>query len=210
MNNQVTVFGANGKVGSMVVDELLKRGYSVVAFVHQSHQLPANGNLKIVQGDIYNAKDVDRALVGSVAIISALGSWGTPKKDILTVGMTHIIPSMRQHGISRIVTLTGADARAPGDSVSIIHRLSHIGIGVVAGKILSDGERHINLLSRSELSWTVVRSPIMSSTPPANPSYALSMRRPLPWRTIPRKLVALSMVDVITDARWEQKAPYVA
>lgn len=211
MNNQVTVFGANGKVGSLVVVELLTRGHAVVAFVHNSHHLPKNANLKIVQGDIYAADDVDAAIAGSTAVVSCLGSWGTPKKDILSVGMTHIILSMQRHGVSRVVSLTGAEARAPGDVFSLIHRLAHLGLSVVAGKVLRDGEQHIQLLEQSSLDWTVIRSPIMSSGSSNDREYPiLSMHRPLPWKTISRRLVVLAVVDIVADVAWRRKAPYIS
>jgi putative NADH-flavin reductase len=209
MSDQVTVFGANGRVGSLVVRELLTRGYIVMAFVHRSHQLPASERLKIIQGDIYNAEDVDRAIAGSTVVISVLGSWSAPKKDILTVGMTHIIASMQRHGISRIVSLTGAEARASGDDLSIVHRLMHTALRIVAGKVLTDGERHIQLLAQSGLDWTVVRSPVMSARQPSGIVNDLTMRRPLPWQLIPRRLVVQCTVDLINDTAWLRKAPYL-
>ena len=210
MTDQVTVFGANGQVGSRIVEELLTRGYQVVAFVHNSHQLPVSDTLQIIQGDIYNPSDVDAAIAGSMAVVSALGSWGTPNKDILTAGMRNIIVSMNHHNVARIVSLTGAEARAPGDVLSIVHRMMHTFLGVVARKVLIDGERHIALLAQSQLKWTVVRSPIMTSRQLIKSRYALSMHRPRPWRTISRRSVVVSMVDLISDAEWINKAPYVS
>jgi uncharacterized protein YbjT (DUF2867 family) len=154
VGRRVTVFGANGRVGSLIVAELLTRGYDVVAVVHRGSRLPKNPHLRVIRADIYNSKSVDDAVVGSSAVVSALGSWGTHKKDILTVGMTHIIAGMQHHGIQRIVSLTGVEARALGDYLSFMHRLAHRMIRAVAGKILSDGEQHIVLLESSGLTWT--------------------------------------------------------
>lgn len=211
MSEQVTVFGANGKVGSRVVAELLKRQYDVVAFVHSNGRLPDDPHLRVYQGDIYDAKSVDEALAGSSIVISALGSWGTPKKDILTAGMTNIIAGMQQRGISRIVSLTGSEARASGDHLGLIHRLMHLLLRVVAGKVLVDGERHIELLSQSRLDWTVIRSPIMTSDAVVpDYKYHLATRRPLPWATINRQLVALSIVDSVRDRTWNKQAPFIS
>lgn len=210
MTEQVTVFGANGKVGRQVVDEALRRGYHVVAFVHRSSQLESSPQLKIVQGNIYSLEDVDAALEGSDSVISALGSWGAPNKDILTVGMKHIISSMQRRGIRRIVSLTGSEARASGDHLGIIHRLMHLALGVAAGKVLVDGERHIAQLEKSQLDWTVIRSPIMSSAEPNNDQYQLNQKRPYPWVRVSRRLIILAMVDGIHDHTWRHKAPFIA
>jgi putative NADH-flavin reductase len=209
MRQQITVFGANGKVGRYVVQEALRRDYTVVAFVHRHTKLRATSQLKIVQGDIYQREDVARALVGSHMVISALGSWGTPQKDVLTRGITHIIEAMHASGITTIVSLTGGDARASGDQLGLIHRVMHSLLGRLIGKILIDGERHIALLEGSHLDWTVIRSPIMLPLA-VRLQYRLSMKRPLPWAIVGRQLVALAMVDAIKDRTWRHKAPFIS
>ncbi|MEO5950285.1 MAG: NAD(P)H-binding protein [Candidatus Saccharimonadales bacterium] len=209
MRQQVTVFGANGKVGSLIVEELLGRDYKVVAFVHNQSALKQSDQLSIVQGDIYQAIDVEKALDGSEMVISALGSWGTPKKDILATGMSFIIPGMKKRNITKIISLTGADARAKGDKLSLLHRISHIGISIIGHKVLFDGEKHIRLLEESKLDWTVVRSPIMSSSAPVTDMYNLGDRRPAPWKTISRQLVVLSMVDLLENHTWTRRSPFL-
>ncbi len=204
---QITVFGANGKVGTYIVRGLLDSGHTVIAFVYGSHQFSKNPNLKIIKGDIYSMDDVRQALVDSEAVISALGSWGTPKKDILTEGMKNIIPGMKDAGITRIVSLTGADARVEGDKLSIMHRTSRLLLGFVAPKVLYDGEEHIRLLQRTSLQWTVLRSPVMNER--GIGSYSLSNSRPMPWQTIHRQAVARAMIDQVDVANNLQKYPYI-
>jgi putative NADH-flavin reductase len=193
---RIVIFGANGRVGNLVVKEALKRGHKVSAFVHSRSSFDYNPSLKIVKGDIYNPKDVENAVKGSDAVISALGSWGTPKKDILTTGMKNIIPAMQNNKTKRIVSLTGSDALAPGDTKTLIYILSHFTLSRLAPKILKDGETHIKLLSDSDLNWTVVRSPVMNS-------------RPKPWSTINRKSVALAMLDLAESNKNVKSAPHI-
>ena len=204
---QVTVFGANGKVGSRVVKTLLSKDYQVVAFVHKAHNMPINPNLTIVQGDIHNPKDVASALTGSEAVVSALGSWGTPSKDILTEGMKAIVPAMKTLGISRIVSLTGADAWDPTDKPSLPRRLNHFVLGLIASRVLRDGEQHIELLRASDLDWTVIRSPVMGST--NSKSYELGNTSPKPWQIIPRDAVAAAMVDSVEQGLFIGESPYI-
>jgi putative NADH-flavin reductase len=206
---QVTVFGANGRVGRLVVAGLLQRGYRVVAAVHSDKNLPDHDNLTILSVDIYDAASIERALQGSDAVVSALGSWGTKRKDILTVGMTNIIPVMERLRIVRIVSLTGADARATGDKMGLMHRMTHLMLGIIAPRILRDGERHIALLEQSQLDWAIVRSPIMSKGKSVGHG-VLSMYRPLPWQRISYQYVAEAMVQSLDTDEWLQKAPYIS
>ncbi len=205
---QVTVFGATGQVGRRIVTLLLAHGVRVVAAVHGDNILPAHDRLTILAVDIYDADSVARALKGSTAVISALGSWGTKRQDVLTVGMKHIVAGMQAQSMMRLISLTGAEARATGDQLGLIHRLMHTALLVVASKILRDGEYHIGLLEVSELDWTVIRSPIMSNTDSVSAG-VLSKSRPLPWQRISRQAVSMAMVQLLDDDGWNKQAPYI-
>lgn len=205
---QVTVFGASGKVGRLVVEELLSRQHSVVVFVHNHAPFTASNRLKIFKGDIYDAQQVTDALAGSNAVISALGSWGTPTKDVQASAMTNIIPAMQAQGIRRIISLTGHDARAEGDVIDLPHKFSHTMLGLIAGKVLRDGEKHIHLLQQSDLDWTVLRSPVM--TPQISKDYKLSTSRPLPLAFVPRLAVVEAMADqLLEDCKRNKQSPFI-
>lgn len=203
----IVIFGAAGKVGRQVVEYTLKDGYHVTAFVHRHHDLPDNSNLEIITGDVYNRADIEKALDGADVIISALSSWGTQYQDVLSAAMTNIIPVAERHKILRIISLTGADARADGDDISLLHRLSHVAISMIGGKVLRDGERHIKLLHDSHLEWTVIRSPVMTSSDSTN--YALDNHRPAPWAFVSRRAVARAMVDQLNSRQDLRSAPYI-
>lgn len=203
----ITVFGASGRVGRLVVSLALSEGYTVIAQVHKHSNLTDHPKLIIVQGDVHDPKVITESLRGSDAVISTLSSWGSPNKDVLSTAMNHVAVAMRGMGMSRIVSLTGADARARGDDLSIIHRLSYILIMIVGRKVLKDGEAHIQLLEQSDLDWTVIRSPVMSSAKSA--VYRLSDKRPMPWQTISRSSVATALLNQLGSEHRSQEAPFI-
>jgi putative NADH-flavin reductase len=207
---QITIFGASGRVGQLVVAAALATGHDVVAFAHHRPNFTPHDHLRIVTGDIYKAEGVATAIAGSEVVISALGSWGTARKDVLTVAMRHIIPAMEASQAQRIISLTGSDARADGDTLSVLHRLSYSGIKLVPGlrKILSDGEQHIALLEASQLDWTVVRSPVMNER--GTSAYVLTDKRPAPWSTVNRQAVADSLINLLEDDSQSRLAPFIA
>lgn len=204
---QITVFGANGRVGRLVVKEALRRGHIVLAFVHGDSLLPARSSLTVLQGDIYDQEAVNRALSGSQVVISCLGSWHTPNKDILSSGMKHIIPAMQASGIRRIVSLTGADARDEYDKPDLIHRCAHLALRVIAPRILKDGEEHIRLLRQSDTDWTVVRSPVMNNF--GKDTYRFSLGLAPVWTTINRAGVAKAMVNLVEAGQFIKAAPVI-
>jgi putative NADH-flavin reductase len=205
----ITIFGANGKVGRILVESALAKGYSVHAFCHSNAPFAAHPHLTIQAGDIHDSDAVATALQSADAVMITLGSWGTPTKDIVTSAVKNILPAMERYRIRRIISLTGVDARAAGDSLGIIHRLSHFAANLFASKILNDGEKHIKLLEDSQLDWTVLRSPVMLRRGDLG-MYRLTNARPLPWQTIHRQSVASAMLEVLEDPTTYQNAPFVA
>lgn len=204
---KIVIFGANGRVGKLVVHEALKRGHDVTAVVHSAPEDLFGDGVRTIQADIHDRNQVSHAISGNDAVISTLGSWGTKSKDILTSGMRNIIPSMENANISRIVSLTGADARVSGDKPS----LSSLVIGALfkmfAAKILSDGEKHIRLLARSDLAWTVIRSPKMSDGNATE--YILNNISANAWDTITRHTIANAMLDVLETGKQHNNAPII-
>jgi putative NADH-flavin reductase len=204
---KVTVFGANGKVGRLVVAEALRRGHHVTAFVH-SKPLSQQERLRIIKGDVRDLDSVNQAIDQCDAVISTLSSWGTPTKDILSKGMRSIIPIMERRGIKRIVSLTGSGANVGSDKFTVIDRLSHAAFTLAAPKIMRDSEAHIRLLERSSLDWTVLRSPVMNER--GEPSHILSKKRSLAWQTIHRNAVAHALVDLAEHPEWYRQAPFIS
>lgn len=204
---KIIVFGANGRVGSKIVNKILAMDHSVVAFVHSDSYSENHQNLTVIKGDIHDAEGVNKAMVGCDAVASALGSWNTATKDIQVEGMKNIIPAMKQNNIDRIVSLTGSGARDITDKPTIFANLNRLVILMVANKVFKDGEDHIALLRGSKLAWSVVRSPAMVES--KNTGFKLSDKSPSPWATIVRDDVAQSMSELVCNRQWLQSSPYI-
>ncbi len=73
----VTVLGATGKVGSLVVREALRRGFAVTVFVRDparlAPDLAATAGLTVVRGEVDDPVAVAGAVAGSAAVISTVG-----------------------------------------------------------------------------------------------------------------------------------------
>lgn len=206
---QITVFGAAGKVGRLVVADAQARGHTVRAFVHSHDPFTLSDTLTVVKGDVNNAERVTKALEGSQAVISCLGSWGTPGKNVLTTAMQTLIPAMESQNINRIITLTGSGAIAPDKVPGLFHVMTmKLLAPFPAGKVFADGEAHMRLLADSKLYWTTIRSPVMNSRKDAG--YKLSLEITNHFRFIPRQSVAVSMLDQLDSTEWLHQAPVIS
>jgi putative NADH-flavin reductase len=202
---QITIFGASGKVGSLVVEEALRRGHTVVAFVHSRSTFNPSGSLIIRKGDVYNAADVVAAIQGSDAVISCLGSWGTKGRDVLSRFTANVIPAMLSQNMSRIVTLTGVGVQIHPSKLHI-HLLNLIR-PLPFGKVFYDAENHIRMLLGSSLKWTSVCSPVMNNFGGAG--YRLSQRTGNPLGTINRKAVATALLDQLEATEFISQTPVI-
>lgn len=204
---QITVFGASGKVGRLVVAELIAADHGVVVFVHKANPFVGLDQVKVIAGSVDDQAAVTAAVAGSQIIISTLGSWGTSNKTIVSTGTAAIIEAAVQNGVRRVITLTGASAWAIQDNPLILDKATHALLRLLAPKILNDGEKHLQLLEASSLNWTSVRSPAMLSF--GKTSYKFSLKLPSLLATVPRQAVVAAIIDQLTDKKHYQQAPVV-
>lgn len=202
---KVIVFGASGKVGRLIVSELVKRGYRITAIVFKEDNMEFPKGVRVLQLDVHDELLVREAIKGHEIVISALGSWGTKTKDVLSAGMKSIIPAMKHWNIRRIISLTGADSRFSEDQPPLTSRLARPVLKLIAPKILADGEKHIQLLAESTLQWTVIRSPIMKDGDIQ--AYKLNNHGCNVWESITRASVVKAMADEIENDQHIRQAP---
>lgn len=205
---KILLLGASGNVGRLVVAKLLADGHDVVAFVYGAAPFEETDHLHIVQGDVHKEADIRQALDGVEVVMSTLGSWHTKTQDILASAMANAVPAMKSTGISRIITLTGSDARLPGERPTFWQRLLRPVFMVIAPKILRDGETHLRILAESGLAWTTLRSPVMRSKGEEGRS-RLTANPPKPWESIHRNDVAAQLVNLLKDDTFAGRAPHI-
>ncbi len=117
----ITLFGANGKVGQLVLTYALEQGHTVTVFVHSQPQFALKDGISVRQGDVHDKTAVQAAVAGSDAVISTLGSWGTPAKDILTSGMQHGQQAAASRAVA-VALVDQLDAHAAYQQAVYLHR----------------------------------------------------------------------------------------
>src|SRR4051812_42066049 len=92
-------------VGKQLVQQALFKGHHVRAFgrnVYTTDYLQTE-NLQLVQGALFDAKEVYNAVKGCDAVLSALGGGGDGTDKTRTLGMKNIIAQMEKAGIKRLI-----------------------------------------------------------------------------------------------------------
>ena len=93
---RLAVLGATGSVGRELVTQALAAGHEVTALVRER---PKPGEIDdrvaLVLGDAASADAVERTVVGSDAVVSALGHAKGAPDDILARATANVIAAMR-------------------------------------------------------------------------------------------------------------------
>ncbi|MFJ7972640.1 NAD(P)-dependent oxidoreductase [Psychrobacillus sp. NPDC096389] len=149
---KIALFGATGRVGREVLLLLLKNNIEVTVLVRDSTKVQPHDNLTVLQGDARNKPDIEHTLENADAVISALG---TDQTTVLTDSISHIIKTMKERNIQRIITIGTAGILKSRVEPELLRYESSESKqrSKVAAK---EHHRVFHMLSASMLDWTIV------------------------------------------------------
>jgi len=164
------LIGATGPTGEAIVKQGLAQGHDITALVRDASKVAvSNPHLRLVVGDILNARDVDAAMAGQEAVICSLGTGVTVKHvTLFSDGTQHLLDAMHKHSVRRIVCITGigaGDSRGHGGFF-----YDRVVEPTVLHTIYEDKDRQEALLRHSDRDWIIVR-PGMLTNDEATGSY---------------------------------------
>lgn len=207
---KLAVFGASGRTGRPLVEQALTQGHEVRALVRNPAKLTwQHERLVLVQGDVMNAADVAATVEGCEAVLSALGQTKGSPKDLQTVAMRHMVAAMKAHGVTRIISLTGAGVRDPHDQPKLIDRAFDLLLATVARNVIGDANAHAEVLRESGLVYTIVRGPRLTEGPHTG-VYKVGYVGKDSGTQASRSDVADFMLRQLLDDSWVRKAPMVS
>lgn len=157
---KVTVFGASGAIGKLLVALALEKGYLVNAYVRNPAKLDqVHPNLKLFQGELNDYLRIKEAVSGVDAVVSTLGPVvarsyeGFPVLD----GHKNIIRAMQSEKVRRFITIATPSIKFYKDKKSV----STIFPGIMAKLFLPKAYKEIvqigEAVTASDLDWTIVR-----------------------------------------------------
>lgn len=159
----IALFGATGRTGGHVLDQALKAGHEVRALARRPAAIRVTSDsLEVVQGDVLDRAAVNRVVEGADLVISVFGRVKDSPDALQTDGTRNIVESMKEHGVTRIISLSGGGLPAPQDKPKVPDRVIRLLLRTLAAKVLRDAAGHLKVLQDSGLDWTVVRGPVLT------------------------------------------------
>lgn len=151
----VTLIGANGFVGTAILNELLNRGHKVTAIVRNPEKVSVkNDNLNVVKANVTDTEAVIEACKGKDAVISAYNpGWTNPNIYEETLrNYPLILEAVKRSGVNRLLCVGGAGTLfcAPGLRVVDSGAIPE----AIMGGVKSLGEFYLNtLMNEHDIDW---------------------------------------------------------
>jgi putative NADH-flavin reductase len=156
----VTIFGASGQTGLFLVERALQHDHEVTAYVRTPETFAiSHEKLKVVKGDVRSRAAVAKTVKGADAVMCAIGERLKASR-VGSQATENIIDGMKQHGVRRLVAVTG---RGTGDSKEKTWWLARLIMKLFVN--LDDKERQEELIRASELDWIIVRPSLLTNEP---------------------------------------------
>ncbi len=196
---KISILGATGFVGKVLVSEALMRQHQVTAISRHSNQLPQHAHLIAESGDILDVPWLISRLKGQDAVISAFnGGWSNPNLYSDTVaGNNAILEAVKKAGVKRFVVVGGAGSLEIAPGVLLLDSPdfpANIRPGAQAVK-----EFKTTLESIDTLDWTFVSPAAMLEAGARTETFRLGGKQLLMNGNTPAKISVQDLAVAILD-----------
>jgi len=206
---KILVLGATGGTGQLIVGQALARGYDVAALVRSPDAARHLGGARLIVGDARDETILRQALRGRDAVISALGTPASPRREVtlLSTATRALVSAMQAEQVARLVGITGMGA---GDSAGhggfLFDKLI---FPLLLRKVYADKNRQEALIRDSGLDWVLVRPSVLNDKPARGDVRVITDLTGFHGGTIARADVATFVLDQVASDAWLHRSPLV-
>ncbi len=154
---KIIIFGATGTIGKHLVEQSLEKGNEVSVFSRDKVNLNKFHHplLHKIEGDVFNPKELQHAIIGQDAVIIVLGSGKNRKSIVRSEGTKNIIDAMKVNGVKRLICQSTLGAGESTGNLNFFWK--NIMFGWFLKQVFLDHELQETYVMNSGLDWTIVR-----------------------------------------------------
>lgn len=208
----IALFGGTGKTGKRFLKKALEMGYEVNALARSPEKISdlTSENLRVVKGDVLVPDDVQRTIAGADLVVSLFGHVKGSPDRLQTKGTKLIVTSMKNHGVDRILSLSGGGLPFPEkDEPKFPDKMIRFIMKIAVPKILNDAKEHARILKNSGLKWVIVRGPRLTEQPGTG-NYRVGWVGVNASTQISRDDLADFLVTLVEDESYDYQMPFVS
>ena len=154
---KLAIIGGTGKTGKELLKQGLEAGHHITALVRNPKKVKIqHPNLKVIQGNVLNAADLEGIFKDKEAVLSALGHKRfLGPSNILSQGTENILQAMKTDKVSRFICITSTGINDNRFKLGLYYTL--FVIPFIVFFYFRDKAKQERLIMESDLNWTVVR-----------------------------------------------------
>jgi putative NADH-flavin reductase len=189
------ILGATGGIGQHLLHIALERGHHVTAYVRSPQKIGStHQQLKVVQGDVFNAEQMAHSMNSHDAVLSSFGPMTMRSTTLRREFGRTLAAAMRKSGVHRAEIVSAAflfrDLGVFGNILT----------ATLFRQMVPDMAGMEAEVCQSDLDWTIVRPPRLTNGP-ATYSYRIADGN------LPRSGAVISRADVAHFIIGEAETP---
>lgn len=201
---KLAVLGATGGTGLQMIEQAVRRGHDVTAFVRSPERLGSlRQSITVRQGDLLDKRELEAAIRGHDAVISGFGPRlpiAKSEENLLSRFARVLREAMEGSGVRRAVV----------ESTAFLFRDTILPPTHLVGRlffptVVVDASGMEEIFCTSSLDWTMVRPPQLTNHPYSGKYRIRQDHLPVFGFKISRANVAEFMVKCAEDAQSIQK-----
>jgi putative NADH-flavin reductase len=203
---KVLVIGGTRGIGREVVLAAHAAGHELTLLARNAERIRlAVTGVRVVAGDAGDADDIERAVAGQHAVVWTVGIGPTRKPvDLFSRGTRFLLAAMNQHGVRRLVCVTGVGAGdSRGHGGFLYDRILQ---PLLLKTVYEDKDRQEALLRGSDIDWTIVRPGTLTNGPATGLARALTDLDGVTAGSVSRADVAAFIVEHLETAEFRGTA----
>jgi len=207
---KVAVIGGTGKSGKYLVQQLIQQEFHFKVLVRNPDHFQISSPLiEVIHGNVSDIHSVQTLLKDCHAVISTLG-MGIPNSEptIFSQSTTNIIEGMKEYELKRYIVITGLNVDTPFDNKNVKAKAATDWMKSNFPKSTADKQLEYELLSKSELDWTLVRLPMIELTDQQN-EVSVNVED-CPGEKISATDLAAFLVNQLNETKYIKSAPFIA
>lgn len=210
---RVTVFGATGSIGQVVVQQLLDTDHEVTAMVRNPVKLSfSHPHLAVITGELSDMGAVRNAVAGAEAVISALGppvaryGPGTP----LTEGTRNILVALKTEQVKRFIGISSPMLIDSHDIPRWVHKVPGWVGRILYPYTLKEMTGMVAAITNADVDYTILRLTRPVDKPPTGVFKSGYLGRDKLGWSMRRSDLAAFIVSQLTDTRYVRAMPVIS
>lgn len=205
---KLAIIGGTGKSGKYLVKQLLSQGFYFKLLLRD----PENFGLKspfveIVKGDARDYDAVCSLVDGCQSVISTLGQ-PRAEPSIFSQATSNVLRAMSQYKVDRYILTTGLSVDTPLDKKGLKTKMATDWMKSNFPDTTLDKQVEFEILSKSDISWTLVRLPLIEQTDEKRE--VIASLEDCPGDKISSTALGCFLIHQLSNYTYIRKSPFIA